>query len=151
MGGRHRLRRPPDVVPSARIAGVGAWLAPLLALAIVLAAAGCEDASRATGAGRWSLALINGIAPTVPGSLELTGEQISIRTGCNSGGGTYRVEGGRLLPLQTSMTAMGCAGPAGTQETVFLRVLGGPPLMTVLGDRLRLETGSESLAFVRAP
>jgi len=76
----------------------------------------------------WSMVAIDGDA--VSGdtyALRFTADRIGGRAGCNSFGGTYRVEGDRLIPGPLISTRMACLdGDRMTHERNAMRVLGGP-------------------------
>jgi heat shock protein HslJ len=68
------------------------------------------------------------------------GDQVGVNTGCNSIGGTFEVDGDRLVVHGMSMTEMGCPEPQMSQETWIAELLGEPitigrdPLTFTIGD-----------------
>jgi heat shock protein HslJ len=61
-------------------------------------------------------------------------------TGCNHLGGDGRIEGGRLLLGDLSMTEMACDQDRMDQDTWFSTFLGARPTWTLAGDELTLAT-----------
>jgi heat shock protein HslJ len=54
--------------------------------------------------------------------------QVTIATGCNSGGGTYALNGGTLTFTNIALTAMACAGAAADMERAVVATLNAPGL-----------------------
>lgn len=79
----------------------------------------------------WTIAAINGAAPTAERKAELrfTEDRISGNAGCNSFGGGYSVAGDTLTTTQLISTKMACAGAGMDQENAVFKILGQP--MTV--------------------
>jgi heat shock protein HslJ len=74
--------------------------------------------------------------------------QVTVETGCNSGGGPYRIDGDRLVFGDLVLTKRACVGPEGQVEAAVLAVLGaGEVRFGIDGSTLRLVAGSEGLDF----
>jgi heat shock protein HslJ len=74
--------------------------------------------------------------------------RVSVETGCNSGGGAYRVEGERIVFGDLALTKRACVGPAGEVEATILNVLAAREVVFGIdGATLRLVAGSVGLDF----
>jgi len=126
--------------------------AALAALAVAaLVAAGCMTSADAITGRAWKLVEIGGAAPAVEAGLGLEVDgRYSVRPGCNSGGGTYTINGNRITFGVAAITAMACGEPADGQEQAFLGVLGSTPAFEVETQtgRLRLKGAAGDLVFV---
>jgi heat shock protein HslJ len=116
--------------------------------AILTAAAGCA-ASAPLLASRTFLSVAvtdGGVArPLVAGTrirLDFRATDIGASAGCNSIGGTYRIEDGRLIFEGGSMTEMGCDQDRDAQDQWLVQLLGSRPAVRLVGDELTLESGS---------
>lgn len=124
---------------------LGAGLALLLMMA---AGAACTTAApQLTDRAFLSVAVTDGGAarPLVAGTrirLDFRGTEIGANAGCNSIGGTYRIEGGRLIVDATGMTEMGCDQPRHEQDDWLSEFLSSDPTFRLAGDELTLESGS---------
>ncbi len=89
--------------------------------------------------------------PLVPGTrveLRFEGGRIGIAAGCNSIGGAYRIEDGRLRVGDLSMTAMGCDAPRHAQDDWISTFVGSAPAIRLDGQNLALESGDTRLELV---
>jgi heat shock protein HslJ len=88
----------------------------------------------------------NGAAkPLVAGTritLVFTVGGMSASAGCNSMGGEYQLDAGRLMLNGLSMTEMGCDADRMAQDAWLAGVLGGKPTLTLVGDQLTIDAGS---------
>jgi heat shock protein HslJ len=76
---------------------------------------------------------------------------VDVQTGCNSGGGTYTVEGDRITFGPIALTRMACAGAAGAVETAVAAVLGaGETTYTIDASTLTLMAGADGLQYSAA-
>ena len=79
--------------------------------------------------------------------------EVSLKTGCNGGGGDYKLEGSTLVfgPVRTTM--MFCEGAAGEVERAVLKVLGTGAVGRVDGDSLVITSGpgQGELIFAKDP
>lgn len=74
--------------------------------------------------------------------------QVAVQTGCNSGGGRYRIDGDRIVFGNLVLTKRACVGPEGQVEAAVLAVLGaGEVRFGIDGSTLRLVAGSAGLDF----
>lgn len=134
---------------------IGAMHLPVLARGVValtaatLIATACMPSSDAI-TGAWKLVGLNGSAPATEGALSLLPDgKLTMRPGCNSGGGTYTIEANRLVTDSLSLTMMSCGEAADAQEQAFLAVLDADPRFEVETGtaRLRLTSGDSVLVF----
>lgn len=88
----------------------------------------------------------------VRGSLRIEGSELTIDTGCNSGGASVAVQDGALRMTQPLLlTQRGCDGDALRVEQFVVKVLDSNPMYRVEAGRLRLDSGlGRSLEFVPA-
>jgi heat shock protein HslJ len=83
--------------------------------------------------------------PLVPGTrirLGFGAKDLNASAGCNSMGGSYRIEGGRLLFEGGGMTDMGCDAPRHAQDEWLSTFLGSKPAVVLAGNDLTLAAGS---------
>ena len=128
-------------------------LAVLAAVAVWLLRQGDEDnangsvpvRSVADLGGRW--AAVNAVgAPhslAAPVELEVDGDRLLARTGCNTGSGTVSVEDSRLAldGPGLAVTEMGCDEPRTTQQAWVLDMLGARPRLELSGPYLYVTWG----------
>jgi heat shock protein HslJ len=109
-----------------------------------------------TGPFTWSLAsFISGdTVSSVPAGINAAftfadDGTFSANFGCNSGGGTYAVDGDTITFSDVVMTKMACGGAAGQVESAVLSVIGaqGPIQFTIDADSLTFMTGELGLQF----
>jgi heat shock protein HslJ len=125
-------------------------LAAAIALTILLAtAAGCSVGSSPGLAARTFLSVAvtdGGVAwPLVAGTrirLDFRASDLGASAGCNSIGGTYRLEGGRLAFEGGGMTEMACSEDRMAQDNWLVTLLGSKPGVRLSGDELTLESGT---------
>ena len=104
----------------------------------------------------WTLSsLISGDAVSsmpagVTATLEFNDDgTVSFNSGCNSGGGSYTVDGQTVTFSNLLTTEMACAGPQSDVEAAFLAVLGaGPNDFVIDADQLTLLAGENGLQFI---
>lgn len=83
--------------------------------------------------------------PLVAGTrirLDFRATDLGASAGCNSIGGTYRIESGRLVFDGASMTEMACEDKRMAQDDWLVALLAAKPSIRVAGDELTLESGS---------
>ncbi len=74
--------------------------------------------------------------------------RVTVETGCNAGGGSYRLDGDRIVFGELALTKRACTGAAGEVEQAVLAVLGaGAVAYGIDGPTLRLVAGSAGLDF----
>jgi heat shock protein HslJ len=124
-------------------------IATALALASFLGSAvGCAaSAPQLAGRAFLSVAVTDGGAarPLVAGTrirLDFRDSDLGASAGCNSIGGTYRMEAGRLVFEGGSMTEMGCDQDRDAQDQWLVQLLGSRPSVRLVADELTLESGS---------
>lgn len=120
----------------------------LALVALLTAASGCATLAP-TLAGRAFLSVAvtdGGVAwPLVAGTrirLDFRATDMGASAGCNSIGGTYRIENGRLIFEGGSMTEMGCDPDRDAQDQWLIQLLASKPALRLTGDELVLESGS---------
>ena len=133
------------------------WMA-LGAAAVVLAAAVLLWANNSFAGGRgaspapnlantnWTLVSINGQAPIAGRALTLSlqsGSHLGDDSGCNSYGGQYQINGGRMAVTQLMSTLRACTEqPLNDQEAVFQKVLSDAAEISVAGNQLMIQNAS---------
>ena len=153
-------RPPPDPRPIPMRRPSSRVVVPLILVLAVLAAAvvwvlGRRDDDNANGSvpvrsvaelgGRW--AAVNAVgAPNplaAPVELEVDGDRLLVRTGCNTGSGTVSVEDSRLVldGEGLAVTEMGCDAPRTAQEAWVVDMLGATPRLELSGPYLYVTWG----------
>jgi len=74
--------------------------------------------------------------------------QLGATAGCNSMGGTYSIQDGKLIFHGGGMTEMGCDPARHAQDDWLLGFLGSQPTVTVNGHDLVLASGSTTVALL---
>jgi heat shock protein HslJ len=90
-------------------------------------------------------------AELVPGTqvtLTFTNDNLNARAGCNIMGGTYSIDGDRLVTTQMSMTEMGCDEARARQDEWLARFLSGSVTYTIDGATLTLTDGTIRLTLL---
>jgi heat shock protein HslJ len=88
--------------------------------------------------------------PLVDGTrirLSFTDGQLGASAGCNTMGGGYRIEGGRLVFEGGGMTEMGCDDARHAQDDWLFEFLGSQPSVAQEGDKLTLTSGGTVIAL----
>jgi heat shock protein HslJ len=119
------------------------------AVVTILAGAACSAAGGgASPAGRQflSLGVTDGGVPRqlVAGTrirLGFDATSMSASAGCNTIGGTYRIEGGRLVVDAAGMTEMGCDQARHDQDDWLSTFLSSKPAVSLVGSDLTLDGG----------
>lgn len=117
-------------------------------LVLATTAGGCATAAPSlAGRAFLSVAVTDGGAarPLVAGTrirLDFRASDLGASAGCNSIGGTYRVEDGRLVFEGGGMTEMACDADRMAQDDWLVALLGSRPVIRLAGDELTLESGS---------
>jgi heat shock protein HslJ len=75
------------------------------------------------------------------------GTRITADAGCNTLGGRYAVEAGKLVISDSSITEMACLGVL-EQEAWYMRLLQASPTLTLEGDVLVLEGGGTRIEYL---
>jgi heat shock protein HslJ len=73
---------------------------------------------------------------------------LSASAGCNTMGADYRLDGGRLVVGNLSMTEMGCDADRMAQDQWLIAVLGARPTLALLGDQLTIDGGGVVLQLL---
>ena len=78
-------------------------------------------------------------------TLRFSEADVGANAGCNSLGGTYRIELGKLVYEAGAQTAMGCDPPLEAQNAWLIEFLASNPTITLVGNDLRLDNGAISI------
>jgi len=103
----------------------------------------------------WQQTLMNDGTKSAPANPEdyalmfLPAGILTIRADCNSGSGTYKVDGNNLTITLGAMTMMAC--PEGTLDSTFLKNLGDVSSYLMQGSNLILELKLDSGSMTFAP
>jgi heat shock protein HslJ len=122
-------------------------LAAGLALAALMTAA-CSPAAASLADHEFlSVSVTDGGAarPLAAGTrirLNFSGSNLGASAGCNAIGGTYRMDGGRLVFEGGSMTEMACDPERDKQDQWLITLLASKPTLRLVGNELTLESGS---------
>jgi heat shock protein HslJ len=76
--------------------------------------------------------------------------QLAASAGCNSMGGDYRIDSGRLVFDGGWMTEMGCDEERAAQDDWLFRFLGAQPTIAQDGDKVTLTSGDVVIALLGA-
>ena len=119
--------------------------------AAVMLLAGCLTARDALVDRSWTLIEVHGAPPVAPGAASFSHEgTFTLQTGCNTVGGTYHLDGNRILLDTVQQTLMLCEGEVGDQEQAVLAVVTNQPTYAIdtRTGWLRLtSTADQSLVF----
>lgn len=128
-----------------------------LALALALVAGGLFAACQASapsleGRTFLSVGITENGAPKalVAGTrirLDFRDGSLGANAGCNSMGGEYRLDGGRLVVDSLFTTEMACDEPRMAQDTWLTNVLGAKPRLVLVGDQLTIDGGAVVLVL----
>jgi heat shock protein HslJ len=94
---------------------------------------------------KWELVNLNGVAPVEGSSLTLffsNDDKAGGNAGCNTYGGTYKVNGSNLTFSEMMSTMMACEPPLMDQEQAYLKALGDTKTYESSAERLTLKDGS---------
>ena len=91
------------------------------------------------------------IPDDVLATIRFEGDEFTVHTGCNTGGGPAVVEGDAIAFGRFAATLLPCRGAAGEVERGVVRVLEGTVAWSISGDELRLRSsdGRHELVFHR--
>lgn len=124
----------------------------LVPLAFVVAA--CLTATDVMVDRTWQLAEVHGAPPVAEAEVSFRADgQFVVGTGCNTTGGTYHLDGNRILLDTVHQTMMLCDGEVGRQEAGVLAVVKGLPAYAIdTGTgRLRLTSEAGQVLLFEAP
>lgn len=99
----------------------------------------------------WRFTAIDGTAPVRPdrATMAFTEERLNANVGCNGMGGTWRLDGDRLVGGPYMSTKMFCEGVM-EQESAVGALLAANPTVVISGDRMRLTAPGHSAELRRA-
>jgi putative lipoprotein len=123
----------------------------IVIVAVVLAACTSATQTEALREREWKLAWVEAF-PSIPAGVATptlrfeAGDRMGGRTGCNSAGGTYTVDGDRLTIGNIISTKRACAAQAGNQlEVAYLGALEQTRSFRIVDEKLELLDGSGSV------
>jgi heat shock protein HslJ len=100
--------------------------------AAVLVVAGCLTARDALVDRSWTLVEVHGAAPVAPGAASFSHDgSFTLQTGCNMVGGTYHLDGNRILLDTVHQSLMQCEGAVDEQENAVLAVVTNQPTYAI--------------------
>lgn len=103
----------------------------LLAIAAV-AAAGCLTVQDVLVGRNWALVEVHGAPPVAEASVSFGSDgRFVVRTGCNVAGGTFHVDGARILLDTVEQSLLLCEGDLKRQEAGILAVLKNEPAYAI--------------------
>ena len=119
-------------------------------LVSVLALQSCTTPAGAPGplAGtQWQILRVDGVPSAAPDKARLAfdAERISANVGCNGMGGSYRLDGGRVITGPLIATQMFCDGAVWDQEQAVSALLAGAPSFEQRGADLRLKSAGHEV------
>jgi heat shock protein HslJ len=99
---------------------------------LALVAAACLTAHDILVGREWSLVEVHGAPPVADAEVSFgsNGEFI-VQTGCNTAGGTYHLDGNRILLDTVHQTLVLCEGDLAAQEAGILAVVKGSPVYAI--------------------
>ena len=98
---------------------MGRGLAVLVA--VVLVAAACLTAHDILVGNGWALVEVHGAPPVADATVSFgSNGEFTVETGCNSAGGTYHLDGNRILLDTVHQTLVLCEGDLAAQEAGIL-------------------------------
>lgn len=133
------------------------WVILLVGVAIAgLALAGCSAVGGQLSVdGRQFLSVSvtdnNALHPLVPGTtirISFTNGSLSVQAGCNTMGGAYRIDGGKLIVDGAGMTQMACDAARMAQDDWLFGFLGSRPDIRLSGNDLVLVSGATTITLL---
>jgi heat shock protein HslJ len=124
---------------------------------LVLVVAGCLTTSEVLVDRPWKLVEVAGAPPADPDGIAGVGfgadGRFQVNTGCTSGGGTYHLDGNRILLDSEQLVATPCPSALAAQQTAMLSVIEGEPVYAIdTGTgHLRLTTDAGDVLLFEAP
>ena len=128
-----------------------------LGLLVLAVAAGCLTTSEVLVDRPWKLVEVSGAPPVDPQGVVGVGfgtdRRFTVNTGCNTTGGTYHLDGNRILLDTVNQTLVLCEGELATQEAAILAVIKNRPAYAIdTGTgRLRLTSDAGRVLLFEAP
>jgi len=127
-----------------------------LAAVVLGVIAGCAGAAPDALGGRTFLSTTvleaDGPRELVPGThLVITfGDDghLSVSAGCNTMGGSYRIDGDRLRVTEVATTEMGCDAPHQAQDEWLFAFIGSEPTATLDGDDLTMTSRDTTIRLL---
>lgn len=133
------------------------WVILLVGVAIAgLALAGCSAVGGQLSVdGRQFLSVPvadnNAPPPLVPGTtirISFTNGSLSVQAGCNTMGGAYRIDGGKLIVDGAGMTEMACDEPRMAQDDWLFAFIGSRPDIRLSGSDLVLVGATTTITML---
>lgn len=126
----------------------------LAALLLALGLAACATpGSDLAGRAFLSVAVTESGAerPLVPGTrirFDFSDGNFGASAGCNSIGGPYSIDGGRLVVNELAMTEMGCDQDRSAQDDWLAQLLASRPAIRLAGDELTIEGATSTIRLL---
>jgi len=93
---------------------------------------GCLTARDILVRSTWTLTQVHGTRPVEEASVSFAGDgSFIVRTGCNIVGGTYHLDGNRILLDTVQQSLVLCEGEVARQEAGVLAVVKGSPVYAI--------------------
>ena len=114
-------------------------------LAILLLAAGCLTAHDVLVGSTWTLAQVHGAPPVADATASFQRDgTFTVHAGCSTVGGTYHLDGNRILVDRVQQSAMPCEGEVAEQDAAVLAVVKGSPIYAIDTGTGQLRLTSEA-------
>jgi heat shock protein HslJ len=99
----------------------------------------------------WTIASIDGRPVRTARATELRfeGDRVAGNAGCNSFGGSYRLDRGNLSASRVISTKMACPGPGMAVEGKFLAIIAGPARVAMRDRTLTLSSAKGNATLTR--
>ena len=127
-------------------------ITPIILFIILLSACGSLGGDPLDGTS-WKLIAIGNSSPVAGSTVTLAFDsgQASGHSGCNSYGGTYKVNGNKLIFEQMMSTLMACVDQSMMeQESAYMKFLGDAQSFEIVDSQLHVyRSDSDALIFVQ--
>ncbi len=116
-----------------------------LLVALALVTGGCLTTRDVLVSRTWTLVQVHGTRPVAEASVSFAGDgSFIVRTGCNIVGGSYHLDGNRILLDTVHQSLVLCEGEFATQEAAVLAVVKNRPAYAIETGTGRLQLTSDA-------
>lgn len=119
-------------------------MAIITAMLLLTLTACARDRADPLNGTKWILTSYNGTPPLAGTTVTITFEdgRVTGSSGCNSYGGSYKLDGTKIRISALVSTLMACTGPAGVmdQESLFLNALSSAQAFQLNSGQLQITT-----------